>query len=170
MKRHSFAASFALAVVAVLGLASLAGAGEQVPFKGRLEGAQVSRSAEYFVDGVGPFVDILIEGAGEATQLGRFTYAFPHTVHLPTRAAVGTYRFVAADGDTLTGSATGLATPTIIDGVFHLAIVEEMVVEPTLSTGRFAGATGGFTAKRLYNPATGLTFGSFEGAISTPAP
>ena len=38
MKRHSSAASLALAVLAVLGLAGPAAAGDQVPFKGRLEG------------------------------------------------------------------------------------------------------------------------------------
>ena len=38
MKRYSSAASLALAVLAVLGLAGPAAAGEQVPFKGSLEG------------------------------------------------------------------------------------------------------------------------------------
>jgi hypothetical protein len=75
---------------------------------------------------------------------------------------------VAANGDKLTASGTGLATPMVIDGVFYLAIVEEMTIDPTLSTGRFAGATGGFTVERLFNPATGTTVGSFEGTISSP--
>ena len=38
MKRYSSAASLALAVLAVLGLAGPVAAGEQVPFKGSLEG------------------------------------------------------------------------------------------------------------------------------------
>src|SRR6202040_176766 len=38
MKRYSFAASLALAVVVVLGLAGPAAAGDQVPFKGYLDG------------------------------------------------------------------------------------------------------------------------------------
>jgi hypothetical protein len=162
MKSQSFVASLTLAVVAVLGLASLPAAGEEVPFKGRLEGIATSIVDEP------PLRHVLLEGTGKATQLGKFTFAFPHTVYLPTRAAVGTYHIVAANGDKLTASATGLATPTIIDGVFHLAIVEELVVEPTLSTGRFAGATGSITGQRLYNPGTGRTFGSFKGTISTP--
>ena len=164
MKRYSSAAGLVLAVVAVLGLAGPAAAQVQVPFKGSLEGEAVSIVTEY------PYRHVLVEGTGEATQLGEFTFAFPHTVYLPTREAVGTYHMVAANGDKLTASGTGLATPTIIDGVFYLAIVEEMLVEPTLSTGRFAGATGGFTVERLYNPATGQTIGSFEGTISRPGP
>jgi hypothetical protein len=153
--------AMALSMVAVLGLASLASAGEQVPFKGKLEGDAVSIVDDF------PFRHVLVEGTGEATQLGKFTFAFPHTVHLPTRIAVGTYYFVAANGDKLTASGTGLSTPTLIDGVFYLYIVEEMIVDPTLSTGRFAGATGSFTVERLYNPATGLTIGAFEGTISS---
>ena len=43
MKTHSSAASLALAVLAVIGLAGPAPAGEQVPFKGSLEGL-VTRS------------------------------------------------------------------------------------------------------------------------------
>ena len=162
MKRRMFAASLALAVLAVLGLADPVAAGEQVPFKGSLEGEAVS------VVNVPPLRHVLVEGTGEATQLGKFTFAFPHTVHLPTRIAVGTYHIMAANGDKLTAGGTGLSTPTIIDGVFHLSIEEEMIVDPTLSTGRFAGATGSFTIKRLYNPATGTTAGSFKGIISSP--
>ena len=164
MKRYSSAAGLVLAVVAVLALAGPLAAQVQVPFKGGLEGDAVSIVTEY------PYRHVLVEGTGEATQLGEFTFAFPHTVYLPTREAVGTYHMVAANGDKLTASGTGLATPTIIDGVFYLAIVEEMLVEPTLSTGRFAGATGSFTVERLFNPATGDVIGSFEGTISRPGP
>ena len=67
MKRRMFAASLALAVLAVLGLADPVAAGEQVPFKGSLEGEAVS-----IVDGF-PFRHILVEGTGEATPLGKFT-------------------------------------------------------------------------------------------------
>jgi len=160
MNRHSFATGLALVVLAVLGLAGPATAGEQVPFKGSLEGEAISIVDDF------PFRHVLLEGSGKATQLGEYTFAFPHTVYLPTRTAVGTYHMVAANGDELIASGTGLSTPTIIDGVFYLSIVEEMIVDPTLSTGRFAGASGHFTVERLYNPATRLTSGSFEGTMS----
>ena len=164
MKRYSSVASLVLAVVAVLTLAGPVAAQVQVPLKGSLEGEAVSIVDEF------PLRHVLVEGTGEATQLGKYTFAFPHTVHLPTRISAGTYHLVAANGDKLTASGTGLATPMVIDGVFYLAIVEEMSIDPTLSTGRFAGATGSFTVERLFNPATGLTIGSFDGTISSPRP
>jgi hypothetical protein len=158
MKRYRFAAGLALAVVVVLGIAGPVAAGEQVPFKGNF-GGDVSRGAVYF-----PHVDVLVEGAGEATQLGKFTFANPHTVHIPTRTGIGTYHIVAANGDMLTVDVTGQATP--IPGTAILYIEETATI--TGGTGRFAGATGGFTIERLYDTATETTLGSFEGTISTP--
>ena len=162
MKRYSSAVVLTLAIAVVLVLGYPVAAGEQVPFKGSLEGQAVSIVDDF------PLRHVLVEGTGEATQLGSFTFAFPHTVHLPTRTSAGTYHFVAANGDKLTASGTGLATPTVIDGVFYLAIAEELIIDPTLSTGRFAGATGSFTVERLFDPATRLTIGAFEGTISRP--
>ena len=38
----------------------------------------------------------------------------------------------------------------------------------TGGTGRFEGATGSFTAERLYDTVAGTTTGSFQGTISSP--
>jgi hypothetical protein len=157
MQRRMFATGL---VVLTLGLAGPAAAGDPVPLKGSLEGV-VTRGVPD-----GDYVDVLVEGQGASTQLGRFVFAFPHTVYSPTRTAEGTYYIQAANGDRLIADGTGIATPTFIDGVFHLYIDEVLVLDPDRGTGRFAGATGGFTVQRLYNPATGLTFGSFEGSVS----
>jgi hypothetical protein len=158
MKRFSSTASLALAVVAVLGLASSARAGEQVPFKGSLEGV-VSHTP---VDDHTDFV--LVEATGTATQLGKFAVAVPHYVDLPTRTAAGYYEFTAANGDTLYAESTGKASPTATPGV--IAIVETATI--TGGTGRFAGATGRFIVERLYDRIAGTTIGSFEGTISSP--
>jgi hypothetical protein len=158
MKRYSSAASLALAVVVVVGLIGPAAAGEQVPFKGSLEG-DVTRGVPYF-----PYVDVLVEGTGEATQLGEFTFTLPHTVHIPTRTGAGTIYFVAANGDTLTAHETGIATP--IPGTAILYIEETATI--TGGTGRFVGATGSFTIERFYDTVAQTTVGSFEGTISTP--
>jgi len=160
MKRYSFAAGLALAVVVVLGIAGPVTAGEQVPFQGSLEG-DVTRGVPD-----GDYIDIVVVGSGDATQLGKYTFFNPHTVHSPSSTGEGIYHIVAANGDTLTADSTGFATPMVIDGVFHLLIMETQTI--TGGTGRFAGATGSFTIERLYNPASGLTVGSFEGTISTP--
>jgi hypothetical protein len=151
-----FAVSLALAVSAVLGHAGPAAAGDQVPFKGRLEG-DVSRNP---VDP--PFVNVLVEGTGKATHLGKFTFAFPHLVNAVTRTATGTYEFTAANGDTLTADVIGQAMPTSTPGV--VAIVEIATI--TGGTGRFVDSTGDFIVERLFDTVAGTTVGSFDGTVN----
>ena len=158
MKRFSSAASLALAVVAVLGLAGPAAAGEQVPFKGSLDG-DVTHTP---VDGRTDFV--LVEAEGTGTHLGNFTLDVPHFVDTPTRTAAGYYEFTAANGDKVYAEFTGKATPTATPGV--LFIVETATI--TGGTGRFAGASGGFVVERLFDRVAGTTVGSFDGTISSP--
>src|SRR5437867_1865272 len=102
MKRHSSAASLALAVLAVLGLAGPVAAGEQVPFKGSFAGVAIQ-------SGVPPIVSVEVDATGNATHLGQFTLAIPHHVDLSTRprTSFGSYQFVAANGDTLSADFTG---------------------------------------------------------------
>jgi hypothetical protein len=163
MKRYSSAASLAsavLTVIAVLGLAGPAAAQEQVPFKGTLAGMRVS-----FVPLDPPFFAAEVDMTGEATHLGQYELVFTATVAVndPTRTAIGTFQFVAANGDTLTGAFTGISRPTATPGINE--IVETAII--TGGTGRFAGATGSFTTDRLFDTANLLTIGSFEGTIST---
>ena len=157
MKRHSFALSLALAVLAVLMFAGPAAAGNQVPFKGSLEGDVTHTPAP-------PFDSVLVEAAGSATQLGQFTVSIPHLVNTSTRTAAGTYVFTAANGDTLTADFVGHAAPSGTPGV--LAITEVATI--TGGTGRFEGATGSFTTERLFDTINLTTVGSFSGTISTP--
>jgi hypothetical protein len=154
MKRRMFVASLALLVVAIVMLAGSATAGEFVPFKGVLEGT-VSRSDPP------PPLQVVITGGGTATQLGLFSVQIPHTVTPPN--GHGFYYFVAANGDTLSAKFDGISAPA--DPGF-LYIIETATI--TGGTGRFAGATGGFVCKRLYDISGGTTAGSFEGTISSP--
>jgi hypothetical protein len=158
MNRHSSAASLALAVLAVLGLAGPALAQQQVPFKGGLNGVVTVGTP------TPQGVPVLVNATGNATQLGQFTLAIPHIVNKATMTATGKYLFVAANGDSLTASFSGQATPTATPGV--LSIVETATI--TGGTGRFAGATGSFTCARLFNTITKRTAGSFSGTISAP--
>jgi hypothetical protein len=164
MKRYRSAASLALAVLtvmAVLGLAGPVSAGEQVPFRGNLEGMRVSFTL------LDPqHAEAETDITGEATHLGQYELVINATVTLsdPVWTAVGTFQFVAANGDTLTGTFTGIRTPTATPGVYEL--VETATI--TGGTGRFDGATGDFINDRLFDSATLLTVGSFEGTISTP--
>ena len=158
MKCFSSAASFALAVSVVLGLAGTVAAGEKVHFKGRLEAVETHTPL------APPFVMIDVDAAGEATHLGKFTLDIEASLNFKTKAAVGSYEFTAANGDTLTADFTGKASPTAVPGVLYI----EETATITGGTGRFAGATGSFTVERLFDTVTGTTVGSFEGTISTP--
>jgi len=158
MKRHSPAASLALAALVVLGLAGPADAGGQVPFKGRLEGVVTVTPFPQ----PSPFMFVLVEGTGNATHLGRFTWV-AMLVASPEEAT-GTFQFTAANGDMLFADFTGHGTPTETPGVLY--IVDDATI--TGGTGRFAGATGRFTFKHLYDIADGFTFGSFDGTIASP--
>jgi hypothetical protein len=158
MNRFSSAAHLALAASAVLGLAGPAAAGEQVPFRGRLQGAITVTSVSP------PIVNETVAGTGNATHLGKFTYQQPHSVNLATSTLIGSYHFTAANGDELFADFIGRSSATPTPGV--RSIVETATV--TGGTGRFAGATGGFTVKRLINTVTSETAGSFDGIISRP--
>ena len=143
--------------------ANVTGAGvlsrnQEVPFKGRLEGAATITPL------TPPFLSVSLEGTGNATHLGRFTVEIPHVVNTTNMTTTGTYEFTAANGDTLTAGFIGQASLTATAGV--LSVVETATI--TGGTGRFAGATGSFTVERLVNQVTGLTSGAFEGTVSSP--
>lgn len=160
MQRHVLAASLALAGLMILGSTSSMPAGDQVPFKGELEGVVSHESVDPQTDFV------LVEATGNATHLGEFVISAPHLVNLPTRTAAGDFEFTAANGDTLVATFTGQATPTATPGV--ISIVETATIDPDRSTGRFAGATGSFIVERLYDRIADTTVGTFEGTISSP--
>ena len=121
------------------------------PFKGDLEGTQSAT----------PAGQVTGQATGNATHLGKFTVQFPHTVDFATATGVGTYTFTASNGDTLTAGFTGQAQPGPITSIVELAVISG-------GTGRFAGATGSFTVRRLFDRAAGTTTGSFTGTIAIP--
>lgn len=161
MRRFGSAASLALAVLAVLGLGVTGAAGDQVPFKGSLEGS-------YTAAPIDPSVPLILavhlDATGKATHLGKFTYDFPHVVDRSTvpSIGVGTCTITAADGDQVFADITGKAT-LIVPGLLHG--VETATI--TGGTGRFANASGSFTVERLINQLSLTTAGSFEGTISS---
>ena len=156
MKRFSSATVLALAVSAALGIAGPLAAGEEVPFKGHLEAVEIHTPL------VPPFVMIDVDATGKATHLGKFTLDIEAILNFKTKAAVGSYEFTAANGDTLTAVFTGQSSPTATPGVIYI----EEIATITGGTGRFAGASGSFVCERLLNAATLASTGSFEGTIT----
>lgn len=165
MKRQFVGTSFTFALALTLALAGRTTAGEAVPFKGRVEGVLTSRTPIDF-----PVVFDHFDLTGNATHLGQFELVIEAVVDFGTRpvTAVGTYTFTAANGDTLVAEFIG-SSMLVEPGV--VLITEIADIDPDLSTGRFAGATGTFTVERLADAATGVngeTIGSFDGTISLP--
>lgn len=109
-----------------------------------------------------PIVVRRLEGTGTASHLGRFTTVGVITLNLATASGTGTVTYTAANGDMLSGTATGQA---VVGGGF--ATVTETVTI-TGGTGRFAGATGTLTVVRRIVQATGVSTGTLDGAISIP--
>ena len=139
--------------------AGLLAQGHEVPFKGRWEGALTARTP------LPPgFLSISFEGTGNATHLGRFTVEIRIVLNTTDRTLTGTYEFTAANGDTLTAAFTG-QSPLTPPGVPQTSVETATI---TGGTGRFASASGSFTAERVVDLATFLTTGSFEGTISSP--
>jgi hypothetical protein len=135
MKFIGFAASALLTMSITPWLAGSASAGEQVPFKGTLEGTYTSVPVD-------PSVPLIVfnqlDATGNATHLGKFTYDFPHVVDRTLRPSIGigSATFTAANGDQVFADIVGEATlivPGLLSGVEHGAI--------TGGTGRFEGAT-----------------------------
>src|SRR5437667_7552850 len=136
MKTSSLLAAISLIAV----LATSAVASEQVPFRGSLAAVQ---SGEV----IGGFLIVEGSGTGRATELGRFTVTFHEEVDLSTGIGTGTFTFVAANGDTLSSSFIGNATPTPDPNILLLEEVDTI----TAGRDRFAGGTGRFTLKRGFN-------------------
>lgn len=147
--------SLFVAIALILSITSPVAGSEQLPFKGRLEGTVTVTPIDP------PIASVVIDAAGTATRLGRFTLSVPHLVNQAARTGSGTYEFTAPNGDTLSASFSGQAT-LVAPGV--LATTE--TARFTGGTGRFAGASGGFIATRIFVVADGATSGSFEGTIS----
>ena len=80
-------------------------------------------------------------------------------VNFLTLAGSGSAQFIAANGDSVSTDVMGQTNPTENPEV--LSVVETFTI--TGGTGRFAGATGGFTVKRSLN--AGVTSGSFDWSI-----
>ena|SRR5205814_3578918 len=158
MKRRSIAAGLVVAVLATLGIAGPVAAQHQVPFHGVFEG-------DYTVTPIPgtPTAELVVSASGTGSQVGAFELEIPHLVNFATASATGDYLMTAANGDMVFGTFIGHATPIGTDGRYAM-LVEEVTI--TGGTGRFAGATGSFTAVRWIDRVNLQTVGYYDGTIS----
>jgi hypothetical protein len=123
------------------------------PFKGSFDRTQT------VTPGTPPLATVEMNGEGTGAHLGRFEIALPHTVNFATATAIGTCTIVAADGSRLVASFTGQAQIGPI-----VTIIEQATI--TGGTGRFTDASGTFTIRRTFDPASGRTAGEFDGTLA----
>jgi hypothetical protein len=151
--RHSL--YFALVAASAVSLASTAvsAVAAETPFKGTFSAVETTQL-------VFPILSVNREGTGTATYLGKYTEHATFQVDVRFGSATGTATFTAANGDTLTASVVGQGTTT---GPTTRSIVEVYTI--TGGTGRFADATGTLTLERTLDLTTGVSTGTFSGAI-----
>jgi hypothetical protein len=131
----------------------------QLPMKGSFTAAD---------QGVVVPPNLLVQGTGDgkATHFGRFTMTYSAVADLATPTATGTFTFTAANGDQLLTTFVGVAADNIEPGVVSFTEVVTIVG----GTGRFVGATGTFTLRRIalidFATGTSTSTGSFEGHIN----
>ena len=126
----------------------------ETPFKGSFQAVE-TQSVQF------PTLTVAGLGAGNATQLGKFTMTYAAEVNLLSHVGTGSVEFVAANGDRVFADILGHSTPTGTPNV--VSIVEVLTI--TGGTGRFADATGSVISTRLLDQVNGNTSGSFDGTI-----
>ena len=151
--RHRLFVGLVAAFAVSLASVAVSAAAAETPFKGTVNAVETGTV-------VFPTVFLDRTGTGNATHLGRYTEHVVMQINIPTMSSMGAATFTAANGDTLTASVVGQATRT---GPTALSIVEVYTI--TGGTGRFADATGTFTLKSTLDQTTGVSTGTFSGAI-----
>jgi hypothetical protein len=130
---------------------------ESLPFRGTITTAD---------QGVVVPPNLLVNGTAEgtATHLGRYTAITEAVAPLGGNTATGSYVFTAANGDQFTATFSGSAEPA---GGGGLRFTEVLTI--VSGTGRFAGATGTFSMRKIvYVDAalgTSTGTGTMEGEI-----
>ncbi|HTF42880.1 MAG TPA: hypothetical protein VK641_03220 [Terriglobales bacterium] len=157
--------SLSMAMAAIFLTAALAnakGAEKRISFEGYFQGHETDT-----LQGSPPET-ISVDGnvTGIATHLSQFTLTYKVTVDLSEGSATGSAELIAADGDRMFISIFGQGEPTNPDTPDLNRIVEIDTIKG--GTGRFAGALGSITIKRLVDLATGFTSGSVQGIILLP--
>jgi hypothetical protein len=154
MKRANMYLPMVALILAALAIP--AAAQQQVPLKGTFQGSD-NRTG----------LNIHESGTGTATLMGQFSFTMDVTINPANLTDTGSAEWIAANGDSIDTTVVGSAIPG--DVVFTITEIHTI----TGGTGRFTGAQGSFTVHRTHVVApsadgTHVTFGSFDGTITSP--
>ena len=124
-----------------------------MPFEGDLEANE----------GVEANVHHLV-GTGHGTHLGNFTYSADITVDDETGNGAGTVVWTAANGDRIFATTEGhILVADFPNGRITIGETQNI----TGGTGRFERASGSVSVERSLDLLTGMTSGTFTGALNT---
>lgn len=145
------------AMILTAALAIPAAAQQQVPFKGTFQGNDTVTEPT-----------LVTNATGRGTHLGQFSFTQDLTLNFTNFTDTGSAQWTAANGDIIYTTVVGSAIPG--DVVFTITEIHTI----TGGTGRFSGAQGSFTVHRthvvaLSDDGTHVTFGTFEGTITSPS-
>jgi hypothetical protein len=110
---------------------------------------------------VSPSLYVTANGSGESTALGLFTVSYHTEVNLLDFSEVESVQFAGRNGDSLQAKGLGQSIEDRTPGMYN--VVEIYTI--TGGTGRFAGASGTFTLKRLVSRTAGVASSTFEGYV-----
>jgi hypothetical protein len=111
-----------------------------------------------------PTMLVTANGWGEVSELGRFTVNYETEMNLLDLSASESAHFVGTNGNSIQAKGLGQASQDQSPGIFQ--VVEIYTI--TGGTGRFTGASGTLTLKRVVNLATGSTAGTLDGYVLIP--
>jgi hypothetical protein len=107
---------------------------------------------------------VTANGSGEANELGQFTASYQMEANMLDMSVTESIYFAGANGDSLQATAVGQAFEDRTPGMFQ--VIEICTI--TGGTGRFEGASGTLTMKRLLSIDASVASSSFEGYILLP--
>src|SRR5687768_17602782 len=114
---------------------------------------------------VSPTMYVTGNGSGEAAQLGPFTVSYHVEQNLLDLSETESAHFAGTNGDSLQAKGVRQAMEDRTPGMYN--VIEIYTI--TGGTGRFAGASGTFTLKRLVSVTAGVAASTFEGYILLPS-
>lgn len=130
----------------------------RLPLKGTIQSNETYST-------VSPTMYVIANGSGESTELGPFTVSYHTEVNLLDFSEAEAVNFEGTNGDSLQAKGVGQAFEDRTPGMYN--VVEIYTI--TGGTGRFAGASGTFTLKRLVSRTVGVASSTFEGYVIIPS-
>jgi hypothetical protein len=165
MIQHTGKWVLAASALWLLAPASPVVAGDQVPIKGDVT-IVPDPSVPPMVISIHPLiVQETRLFSGNVSHCGACTGVIVENINLSNFTFEGMFTLVAANGDTIVGTAAGSLSVDQSNPAY-LVVTETFVF--TGGTGRFAGATGSALGGGLANRATSVAQESFQGTISSP--